>query len=323
MPAQSFFQRSLLYVLPFFLLLAVGSGEAAESLKVHGIFRSHMVLQRDKPIMIWGWAPTGTEVTVSLGELSKRGKADEEEGRWQVVFDPQPANAQGQNLVVKAGEATRTLEDILIGDVWVMNGQSNMAFSLKAVYDGAFEASMAHLPLMRHLRINSGAESEYPEKDLKDEFINGQQTNKNWQVVSPEVALEMGAIGFVFGSSVQRSLQIPIGIIDNARGGASLESLVPRHQLAKHPMAADYLAWVDARRSAFSEEVFLQEQMDKWQAAHERWEKDVAADKAKGVDKKRKEPQNRTAAFAPGRYPGAAQAMPRRAITACLGCSKG
>ena len=84
-------------------LLAMGpSVLAAESLNVHGIFRSNMVLQRDKPITVWGWAPAGTEVSVSLGKHSAVGKAAGEKGRWEVVFDPQAANGQGQALKVQA-----------------------------------------------------------------------------------------------------------------------------------------------------------------------------------------------------------------------------
>ena len=166
------------------------------------------------------------------------------------------------------------MDNILVGDVWVMNGQSNMAFALKAVYQGPFEASMAHLPLLRHIRIRSGAESEHVETDLRDEFVNGEdEPDKNWKTVTPEVALEMGAIGYVFGSRLQRSLQIPIGIIDNSRGGASLESLVPRHKFADDPAAADYLKWVDARRAEFSEEEFLAEQMEKWKTAEANYQK--------------------------------------------------
>ena len=225
------------------VLLLAASGEqglvAEESLKVHGIFRSNMVLQRDKPITIWGWAPVGSEVKVSFGAQSAKAKAAGDEGRWEVVFGAQPANAEPQTLTVRAGDATVVMDNILIGDVWVMNGQSNMAFALKAVYQSPFESAQAHLPLMRHVRIRSGAESEYVETNLRDEFINGQDDpNKNWKVVSPEAAPEMGAIGYIFGSRLQRALQIPIGIIDNARGGASLESLVPRHQFADHPDAA-------------------------------------------------------------------------------------
>jgi sialate O-acetylesterase len=298
-----------------FLLLLVGGmlpAGAAEALKVHGIFRSNMVIQRDKPITIWGWAPEGKEVEVAFGTLSAKGKAGGENGRWEVVFDAQPANVNPQAITVKTGDESVKLDNILIGDVWVMYGQSNMAIGLKTIYEGQFEASMAHLPLMRHLRIQSGAESEYVETDLKDKFINGDDPDKNWKPVTPEVALEMGAIGYVFGSRLQLSLQIPIGIIDNGRGGASMESLVPRHKFADHPKAAEYLKWVDERRAAFSEEEFLKAEMEKWQKKEADYQKALADDKAKGVDKKRRPPQKPDGSIrtwsVPGRSPSDAAA---------------
>ena len=117
----------------------------------------------------------------------------------------------------------------------------------------------------------------------------------------------MGAIGYIFGSRMQRSLQIPIGIIDNARGGASLESLVPRHKFAEDPLAAEYLKWVDQRHAEFSEADFLQAQMERWQQAHDKWEAQVAADKAKGVNANRREPQKPDGSIrtwsVPGRSP--------------------
>lgn len=281
---------------------------AAETLKVHGIFRSNMVLQRDKPITIWGWAPKGETVEVTLGDLSAAGKAEGKDGRWDVVFEPQAANTHGQDLVVKSGKAVITMKNILLGDIWVMNGQSNMAFGLKAVYQAPFESSMAHLPNLRHIRILSGAESENLEPDLKDEFINQKEDpDKNWKVVTPETSLDMGAIGYVFGSRLQRSLQIPIGIIDNARGGASLESLVPRHKFAQHPAAKEYLAWVDKRHEAFIEEDFLKAQIEKWETAEANYQKAVAADKAKGLNKNRRRPRKPDGSIrtwsVPGRSP--------------------
>jgi len=271
-----------------------------------------MVLQRDKPITIWGWAPSGQEVTVSLGEHKGVARAAADSGRWEVAFDPQPANAKGQSLIVRAGDQTVRMDDILIGDIWVMNGQSNMAFALRGVFEADLESATAHLPLLRHLRINSGAESEYVETDIKDEFLNGNNADKNWRVVTPEAALEMGAIGYVFGSRVQQALQIPIGIIDNARGGASLESLVPRHQFASHPDAAAYLAWVDERRAAFNEEEFLTEQMRKYEQSLAQYEKQVAEDKAKGRTANRRKPNKPEGSIrtwsVPGRSPSDAAA---------------
>ena len=266
----------LLFATLFFSLMFGQNLWAVDPLKTHGIFRSNMVLQRDKPITIWGWAPVGSEVEVSFGKRSANAKAAEEKGRWQVTFDSQPANSRGQELVVKAGKEVIRMENILIGDLWVMNGQSNMAFALKAVYQNAFESSQAHLPLMRHLRINSYAESEHVETDLEEKDLNGNDPDKNWKVVTPEIALDMGAIGYVFGSRLQRALQIPIGIIDNSRGGASLESLVPRHKFKEHPMAAEYLAWVDKRYAEFDWDEALKKPFEKW-------ENTVADQRKKGV----------------------------------------
>ncbi len=286
---------------------------APKALKVHGIFRSHMVLQRDEPITIWGWAPVGTEVEVNFGKESAKSESEGKAGRWEVKFDPQAANANPQTLVVKSGEGSVTFDDILVGDVWVMNGQSNMAFAMKAVYQAGFESVRAHLPLLRHFKIRSGAESEYVETDIRDEFIFSEDDeDKNWRVITPETSLEMGAIGFIFGSRVQQALRIPVGIIDTSRGGASIESLVPRHKFADHPAALEYLKWVDQRRTDFSFEEFHKAEMEKWKSKEERYQKEIAADKEKGVNKKRRRPRKPDGSIrtwsVPGRSPSDAAA---------------
>jgi sialate O-acetylesterase len=289
-----------LFAFLFFTLMLGQNLFAVDALKAHGIFRSNMVLQRDKPITIWGWAPVGTEVEVSFGKRSAKAKAAGKKGRWQVTFDSQPANSKGQELVVKAGKEVIRMENILIGDLWVMNGQSNMAFALKAVYQNTFESAQAHLPLMRHVRINSYAESEHIEIDLEEKDLNGNDPDKNWKVVTPEVALDMGAIGYVFGSRLQRVLQIPIGIIDNSRGGASMESLVPRHKFKEHPMAAEYLAWVEKRHAEFDWYAALKKPVEKW-------EKTVADQRKKGVAEDKLPPkptrENLRSWNVPGRSP--------------------
>jgi len=253
------------------LLLAAGSQTLAadRKLKVHGIFRSNMVLQRDKPIKIWGWAPAGTDVKVSFGKLSATGKAAGEKGRWEVVFKAQAANAQGQTIKVQAGEQAVEMDNIVIGDIWVMNGQSNMAFGLRGTLHADLGTASAHLPLLRQTRILPN-ESETLQVDIPSDKITG------WTVCTPETAGGISAIGYSFASRLQRALQIPIGIIDNARGGASIESLVPRHKFKDHPLAAKYLKWVEKRQGEFD-----------WDAAVQglvaRWEKTVAQQRKKGV----------------------------------------
>jgi len=219
---------------------------AAESgaMRVHNIFGSNMVIQRDKPITIWGWAEPGHKVSVRFGQAKAEATAGGEAGRWEVTFPARQANATGQKLTVTSGDEMIEMDNILVGDVWVMNGQSNMAFGLGATYRADIETAAAHLPLLRRVGIAPN-ESATLQKDLPADRVGG------WTVCTPETAGGFSSIGYTFASRLQRALQIPIGIIDNARGGAAIESLVPRHKFDDHPLAARYLAWVENRRAEF------------------------------------------------------------------------
>jgi len=252
------------------LTIALCTGDVtAGTLKTHGIFSSNMVIQRDKPITIWGWAGSGSRVSVQFGEEKAEATAGAKAGRWEVTFPARQADATGLRLTVKSGDETIEMENILIGDVWVMNGQSNMAFGLGKTYRADMETATAHLPLLRGVDIAPN-ESETLQTDIPADRING------WTVCTPETAGGFSAIGYTFGSRLQRALQIPIGLIDNARGGASIESLVPRHKFDNHPLAAGYLKWVEKRQAEFDWDAAVQKLVEKWM-------KSVADQRAKGV----------------------------------------
>jgi len=257
-------------ILSLSILLAITlcTGNAA-ALKTHRIFSSNMVLQRDKPIAIWGWAETGSKVTVQFGEERAEATADAESGRWEVTFPAREADADGRKLTVTSGEDTIEMDNIVIGDVWVLNGQSNMAFGLGGSLRADMERAQAHLPLLRQIRISPN-ESYTLEKDLPDDKVEG------WNVCTPETAGGISAIGYAFGSRLQRALQIPIGLIDNARGGASIESLVPKHKFDDQPLAKRYADWVEQRRAEFDWDAAMQPVIEKW-------EKTVAEHRARGA----------------------------------------
>ncbi len=221
-------------------------GRSAENkaLHVHRIFGSNMVIQRDKDIAIWGWAKPGRAVSVQFGDAKADATAASETGRWEVTFPAQPANAVGQRLIVTCGDEKIEMDNIVIGDVWVMNGQSNMGFSLGKTQEADMEMAQADLPLLRRVDISPN-ESERLEEDIPADKLTP------WTNATPETAGGFSAIGYVFGSRLQRALQIPIGIIDNSRGGASLESLVSRHKFKDDPLAAKYLASVEKRQAEF------------------------------------------------------------------------
>ena len=262
--------RILALLIASLMLITAGASAAEnQALRVHNIFGSNMVIQRNKPIKIWGWAPAGQKVSVQFGEAKAEAAAEGQQGRWEVTFPAQEANPNGQKLLVRAGDKTIEMENILIGDVWVMNGQSNMAFGLAKTYEADMEIATAHLPLLRRVGIAPN-ESETLQVDIPADRIDA------WTVCTPETAGKFSSIGYSFASRVQRALQIPIGIIDNARGGASLESLVPRQKFADDAIAAEYLKWVEKRQAEFDWDAALKQ-------LTEAWEKSVAEERAKGV----------------------------------------
>ena len=129
---------------------AIGQG-----LCVSNVFQSNMVLQREKPLNIWGWAQPGEEVVVAFAGQEVQAKAAADRA-WQVTLKPIPVNRVPQVMTVKGKDATLTLENILVGDVWILGGQSNMEFPISNVDDGEMEIVSANFPQIRLLTIPVG-----------------------------------------------------------------------------------------------------------------------------------------------------------------------
>jgi len=118
----------------------------AEGLSVNNLFQSNMVLQREKPITIWGWAEPGEEVTVSFGGQAQTTKAGADRS-WKVILQAMPATAEPLQMTIEGKAATLTLDNILMGDVWVMGGQSNMQEPIRNIENGNVEiAVIVHTP---------------------------------------------------------------------------------------------------------------------------------------------------------------------------------
>ena len=256
------------------------SALGSDHLKLHGIFSSNMVLQRDKPIKVWGWAPAGKEVVVSASFSGQpvKAKTDNKKGQWEVHFGAQPANTNPQSITVTAGDQEIVLENILIGDIWVMNGQSNMVWPVEKTLHVDSESAQADMPLLRAFKINNN-EQRTMQIDIDEAVI---AYEGGWVVSTPESAKQFSAIGFAFASRIQRATGIPIGMIINARGGASIESLAPYRKLREDPLTKRYVEWVDARAESFEPDQWLADRIAGW-------EKKVAKQRQDGV------PENRLA----------------------------
>ena len=210
---------------------AIGAG-----LCVSNAFQTHMVLQRDKPLKIWGWATAGEGVTVACAgqQASTTAAADRS---WQVTLKPLPANSTPQTLTIKGQAATLTLENILVGDVWILGGQSNMEFPISKVDDGELEIVSANFPQIRLLTIpvGKGFDSVRSFERLHEwSGWSGRHFRKgDWEVCSPETVQEFSAIGYVFGRRIAMASKVPIGLIDASIGGTTVETWTPEDALRK------------------------------------------------------------------------------------------
>ena len=203
----------------------IKSSAAGKGLCLHNLFQSNMVLQRDKPIVIWGWAGAGEEVTVSFGGQKQTAKAGADQS-WKVVLPAMPANAAPQQMVVQGKDKTLTLDNILLGDIWVMGGQSNMQMELRQVEDAAVEIASAHFPAIRLLTVP--ALIDHNEKKNFPRRQEGKEPNGAWDVCSPKTVPNFSAIGYTFARRIYMASQIPIGVINASYWGTTLESWTPR-----------------------------------------------------------------------------------------------
>lgn len=175
-----------------------------------------MVLQRDRTLPVWGWAKPGADITASLAGNSQISVSDER-GAWRVDLPPLPSGGPFELAVTDGTELLR-FEDILIGDVWVCSGQSNMEMNLRpgpeAVYHVEAEVAAAEYPQVRLLTIPPATGFE-PQQDIR---------SKGWQVCSPETVIPFSAAGYFFGRELYRHLDIPIGLINCSKGASPAEA---------------------------------------------------------------------------------------------------
>jgi len=210
---------------------AIGDG-----LCVSNVFQTNMVLQRDKPLSVWGWAAPGEKVSVCFAgqEANATAAADRS---WQVTLEAMPANSTPQTLTVKGKGKTLTLENILVGDVWILGGQSNMEFPLPNVDDGTLEVVSANFPQIRLLTLPQGrgfdSVRSFERLDEWSSWSSRHFRKGDWDVCSPETVREFSAIGYVFGRRLFMATQVPIGLIDASIGGTTVETWTPEDVLKK------------------------------------------------------------------------------------------
>jgi sialate O-acetylesterase len=226
--------RRLLHALPLMLLSLCLASHARADVKLASIFGDSMVLQQELLVPVWGWADKGETVKVEFAGQTKVIKA-RDDGTWQVTIEPLEASAQGQTLTV-TGSNTIEVKDILVGEVWICSGQSNMEWPLSGSLNAKEEIAAADFPNIRLFNVTGHTTSPV----AKDE-APGQ-----WQVCTPQSAAGFTAVGQFFGRRLHRELDVPIGLVGSNWGGTRIEPWASPAGFHSVPELKEIAAQVDA-----------------------------------------------------------------------------
>ncbi len=234
--------RTQIRSIRFFGLAAAASMllgyDAAAAPRLPGFFTDNMVLQRDREVPVWGWSDAGEAVEVAFAGQIAETLADAS-GAWRVVLPPMPANAVGNQFSVSSKSqpqvAPIALTNVLVGDVWICSGQSNMELTLGRVKDAKEEIAAADYPLIRHMKVQK-ATADLPLADLKSA----------WQTSTPATAGGFTAVGYFFARHLHQELGVPIGLIGSNWGGTKIEPWTPPEGFRGVPELAAIAAVVDA-----------------------------------------------------------------------------
>ena len=258
---------------PLFLAAVCLMASPVSGIELPGMFSGHAVLQRGLSVPVWGWGTPAEEVEVRFAGQIKRTTVDEE-GRWRLSLSPLDATAEGQVLVVEGSESGQVIvEDILVGEVWLASGQSNMQWALSAT-----ERALQDIPAADHPGIRMFL------ADLTTSAIPRRRVGGEWNVATPLTAGKFSAVGYYFALKLHRELGVPVGIIRAAWGGKPVESFTSRETLATEPEGRALLQNLDAEMRRF--DLGAAEASYKKQLAA--WEKIRSSNRAEKDPKKRR-----------------------------------
>lgn len=260
---------------------------ARADVKPASVFSDNMVLQRDKPLPVWGKADPGEKVTVKIAGQTQETTAGAD-GKWKLAL---AALKLGEPLeMTVAGKNTLLLKNILVGDVWLCSGQSNMARPVPYAQNAAAELAAAQYPATRFFTVPNVTAPDGPSDEI---------TSTGWAACTPETAASFSAVGYFFGKYLHKELDVPIGLINSSWGGTPIEAWTDAESLAAVASGAASQAASKRQVAAYDPE--------KARAAHEaaltKWNDDKAKVQAEGKEFKVPQPQFVESPLASRNYP--------------------
>jgi len=221
---------------------ALAATSAFADVSLNGIFSDHMVLQRDRAVPVWGKAAPGETVKVAFGGSSQQAKADAQ-GRWEVKLPAMKWNATAQELSAKGEKNAVTVRDVLVGDVWLVSGQSNAEMSFSwGILDGAAEMAKAKdYPNIRQVKFRHET-LLFPS--------NGEPCCDKWKVATAETLKGITAMGYFMVRELNARTGIPMGILDDNWSGCRIEPFANEQGMASVPALKDDVARLRSQREA-------------------------------------------------------------------------
>ena len=228
-------------------VLTLAAGFVHADVKLPAIFDDHLVLQRGKAVAVWGTAEVGEEVTVTFADQTKKATADKD-GAWKVALDKLEASAEGRELKVK-GKNEITFKDVLVGEVWICSGQSNMGMTVARSLDAEKEIAAANDPQLRMFHVQNTVANE-PQKDLEKKRTATANTDTAWLEANPKNVGPFTAAGYFFGRELRKQLNVPVGLINTSWGGTRAEAWTSKPALEAVPECKAILTgWEEALKT--------------------------------------------------------------------------
>jgi sialate O-acetylesterase len=222
--------------LPLILLFLIPEFSSAQ-VKLPALFADHMVLQCNMMVPVWGWAHPGEKVAVTLGE-HMAGTIADSEGKWKVRIGPLPAGGTYEMIV--SGKNTIRIRDVLVGEVWISSGQSNMAMEVRSCKNAEEEISSANYPGIRHFQVRRAKaaaplEDVFPADTGKNAWLN------TWEVCDPSTVGHFSGSAYFFAKDLHIKREIPVGIIHASWGGTTAEAWIPMDTIENDPRLREIL----------------------------------------------------------------------------------